>query len=351
MVAPSATSDSLRSEVGRRQSAEDRNPVPGGHPGEAVLKVAVLMGGISPEREVSLRSGQAVAEGLKEAGHSVIPIVVNDTRVEELDRWDVDLAFVALHGCFGEDGGIQSLLEAKGIPYTGSGVSASKRAINKVESKKVFRARGLSTPDFIVLRRHESLRPEHAISRLGKLSFPLVVKPACNGSSVGVTIVKVIEGLIPALEAAFRYEDTVLLEEYIAGRELTVGVLGEEALPVIEIRPSREFYDFEAKYKDTNTRYILCPGLPGGVYQEAQDMALKAHKALGCSDFSRVDMMCDELGSLYLLEVNTIPGFTERSLLPKAAQATGMSFSQLCNRIVGLALSRGRVTLPLQESV
>ncbi|MEK7822258.1 MAG: D-alanine--D-alanine ligase, partial [Planctomycetota bacterium] len=325
MVAPSATSDSLRSEVGPPQAD--------GHPGEAVLKVAVLMGGISPEREVSLRSGQAVVEGLKEAGHSVIPIVVNDTRVEELDRWDVDLAFVALHGRFGEDGGIQYLLEAKGIPYTGSGVSASKRAINKVESKKVFRARGLSTPDFIVLRRHESLKPEHAISRLGKLSFPLVVKPACNGSSVGVTIVKVIEGLIPALEAAFRYEDTVLLEEYIAGRELTVGVLGEEALPVIEIRPSREFYDFEAKYKDTNTRYILCPGLPGGVYQEAQDIALKAHKALGCSDFSRVDMMCDELGSLYLLEVNTIPGFTERSLLPKAAQATGMSFSQLCSKI------------------
>lgn len=349
MVAPSATSDSLRSEVGRRQSAEDRNPILGGHPGEAVLKVAVLMGGISPEREVSLRSGQAVAEGLKESGHSVIPIVVNDTRVEELNRLDVNLAFVALHGCFGEDGGIQSLLEAKGIPYTGSGVSASKRAINKVESKKVFSTRGLSTPNFIVLRRHESLKLEHTISRLGKLSFPLVVKPACNGSSVGVTIVKVIEGLIPALEAAFRYEDTVLLEEYIAGRELTVGVLGEEALPVIEIRPSREFYDFEAKYKDTNTRYILCPGLPGGVYQEAQDIALKAHKALGCSDFSRVDMMCDELGSLYLLEVNTIPGFTERSLLPKAAQATGMSFSQLCNRIVGLALSRGRVTLPLQE--
>lgn len=340
MVAPSATSDSLRSEVGRRQSAEDRTPGPGDHPGETVLKVAVLMGGISPEREVSLRSGQAVVEGLKEAGHSVTPIVVNDTRVEELDRWGVDLAFVALHGRFGEDGGIQSLLEAKGIPYTGSGVSASKQAINKVESKKVFRARGLSTPDFIVIRRHESLRPEHAISRLGKLSFPLVVKPACNGSSVGVTIVKVIEGLIPALEAAFRYEDTILLEEYIAGRELTVGVLGEEALPVIEIRPSREFYDFEAKYKDTNTRYILCPGLPGGVYQEAQDIALKAHKALGCSDFSRVDMMCDELGSLYLLEVNTIPGFTERSLLPKAAQATGMSFSQLCSKIVDLALSR-----------
>ncbi|MEK7241485.1 MAG: D-alanine--D-alanine ligase, partial [Planctomycetota bacterium] len=332
MVAPSATSDSLRSEVDPPQ-ADD-------HPGEAGLKVAVLMGGISQEREVSVRSGQAVAEGLKEVGHSVIPIVVNDTRVEELDRWDVGLAVVALHGRFGVDGGIQYLLEAKGIPYTGSGVSASKRAINKVESKKVFRARGLSTPDFIVLSCHESLRPEHAISRLGKLSFPLVVKPACNGSSVGVTIVKVIEGLIPALEAAFRYEDTVLLEEYIAGRELTVGVLGEEALPVIEIRPSREFYDFEAKYKDTNTRYILCPGLPGGVYQEAQDMALKAHKALGCSDFSRVDMMCDELGSLYLLEVNTIPGFTERSLLPKAAQATGMSFSQLCSKIVDLALSR-----------
>ena len=310
--------------------------------GRVGLKVAVLMGGISPEREVSLRSGQAVVKGLKEAGHSVIPIVVNDTKVEELDRWNVDLAFVALHGYFGEDGGIQSLLEAKGISYTGSGVSASKQAINKVESKKVFRTKGLSTPDFIVLRRCESFRPEYIISRLGSLSFPLVVKPACNGSSVGVTIVKVIEGLIPALEMAFRYDDTVLLEEYIVGRELTVGVLGEEALPVIEIRPSREFYDFEAKYKDNNTRYILCPGLPGGVYQEAQDMALKAHKALGCSDFSRVDMMCDELGSLYLLEVNTIPGFTERSLLPKAAQATGMSFSQLCSKIADLALSRSK---------
>ncbi len=335
MVASFATANGL--EVGVVNA-----PTQAKDQGRAGVRVAVLMGGISTEREVSLRSGQAVAKGLREAGYSVIPIMVNDTKVEELDRWDIDLAFVALHGYFGEDGGIQSLLEKKGIPYTGSGVKASKRAMDKVESKKAFGTEGLSTPDFLVLTRNESLRPEYIIGRLGRLSFPLVVKPARNGSSVGVSVVKVIEGLIPALETAFRYDDTVLLEEYIAGRELTVGIVGEEALPVIEIRPSREFYDFEAKYKDTNTRYILCPGLPGGVYQRAQEIALKAHKTLGCSDFYRVDMMCDELGELYLLEVNTIPGFTERSLLPKAAQATGMTFSQLCSRIAELALCRNK---------
>ncbi|HHT9119864.1 MAG TPA: D-alanine--D-alanine ligase [Candidatus Hypogeohydataceae bacterium YC41] len=308
------------------------------------IKVAVLMGGVSTEREVSLRSGQAVSKGLQDSGYSVIPIVVEDTKVEKLDHHEVDLAFIALHGYFGEDGEIQALLETKGVPYTGSGARASKLAINKAESKKVFRAGGLPTPDFLVLKRHEFLRNRGCIAgQLGKLSLPLVVKPACNGSSLGVTIVKAIEGVVPALEVAFNYDDIVLLEAYVMGQELTVGVLGEEALPLIEIKPSREFYDFEAKYKDNNTCYILHPKLPDGVYQEAQDTALKAHRALGCSDFSRVDMICDELGNLHILEVNTIPGFTERSLLPKAAQATGMSFSQLCSKIVELALSRNKV--------
>lgn len=308
----------------------------------AGIKVAVLMGGVSPEREVSLRSGQAVTKGLKEAGYSVIPIVVDDEQVGELNGSDIDLAFIALHGTFGEDGGIQSLLEMRGIPYTGSGVMASKMAMDKVKSKEVFKLNGLPTPDFRVLRRGRSIQLESIISRLGSLPFPMVVKPSCNGSSMGVTIVRSIEGLVPALEEAFRYDDTVLLEEYVKGRELTVGVLGEEALPVIEIRPYREFYDFKAKYEDNNTSYVLRPVLPSGVYQEAQSMALKAHKALGCSDFSRVDMICDKSGVLYLLEVNTIPGFTERSLLPKAALSAGMSFSLLCSKIVDLALSRSR---------
>jgi D-alanine-D-alanine ligase len=299
------------------------------------------MGGVSSEREVSLRSGQAVVKGLQEAGYSVVPIIVEDTRVAQLSYYEVDLVFIALHGSFGEDGGIQTLLETRGIPYTGSGVRASRMAMNKVESKEVFRAAGLPVPDFLILKSREFLHSGCILEKLGKLSFPLVVKPACGGSSIGVTIVKVVEGLIPALEVAFHYDDTVILEEYIAGRELTVGVLGEDALPVIEIRPSREFYDFEAKYKDKNTSYILCPELPKKAYLEAQDIALKAHKALGCRDFSRVDMLCDASGTLYLLEVNTIPGFTERSLLPKAAQATGMTFSQLCSKIIGLTLSRG----------
>ncbi len=306
------------------------------------VRVTVLMGGISTEREVSIRSGQAVVKGLKEAGYSVIPVVVDDTRLEGLDKLDTDVVFIAMHGYFGEDGGIQDLLESKGLPYTGSDVTASRTAIDKVKSKRIFRAHGLCTPNFTVITQDKF--DKKGLDKGFKLeSLPLVVKPSRNGSSIGVTIVRDEAGLVPALEVAFQYDDMVILEDFIEGREFTVGVLGEEALPIIEIKPSREFFDYEAKYKDINTSYILDPNISEGVWKQMQGLAIKAHKALGCRDFSRVDMMCDERGVPYLLEVNTIPGLTERSLLPKAALAGGISFSQLCSKIVDLALSRSEV--------
>ncbi|MDO8137291.1 MAG: D-alanine--D-alanine ligase [Candidatus Brocadiales bacterium] len=299
-------------------------------------RVAVLMGGLSAEREVSLRSGQSVAKALEERGHKVIPIVVNDETVGQLEGLDIDVAFIALHGSFGEDGGIQSLLESKGIPYTGSGVKASRLAMDKEKSKEVFMASGLPTAEFSLLRRGQPLTEVEGL--LSRLPLPLVVKPSRNGSSVGVSIVKEVEALPKAVEDAFLYDDKIILERYIQGRELTVGILGQEALPVIEIRSARDFYDFVAKYKDKGTEYIVDPQLPRSLYQEVQWLALQAHLALGCSGFSRVDMMCSKEGRPYILEINTIPGFTERSLLPKAAQAAGVGLPELCQRIMEMAL-------------
>lgn len=297
-------------------------------------RVAVLMGGVSTEREVSLCSGQAVASALEGLGHYVLPIVVNDEEVRELDVLEIEVAFIALHGYFGEDGGIQGILEAKGITYTGSGVLASRTAMDKVATKEVFLRAGLPTPEFKVLGRGGPIMEIRGLLD----SMPLVVKPSKSGSSLGISIIKEVHELPQAMEVSSLYGDRIVLERYIQGRELTVGILGQEALPVIEIKPAREFYDYSAKYKDSQTQYIVDPVLPVGLSKEVQGLALKAHHALGCSDFSRVDMILSEGGKPYLLEVNTIPGFTQRSLLPKAAQAAGIGFGELCQQILELAL-------------
>lgn len=302
----------------------------------AAKRVAVLMGGVSPEREISLSSGRAVAKALEETGYAVTPVVVNDTEVKVLDDLDVDVVFIAMHGYFGEDGGVQRLLDSRGISYTGSDVRASKMAMDKIETKWTFVTSGIPTAKFLTVRRGQPIQELEGLL-LEKLPMPLVVKPSNGGSSVGVSIVHSLSELARSLEIAFRYDENVIIEEFIRGRELTVGIFDDSALPVIEIKSTREFYDLAAKYEDGNTRYITSPDIPKDVYARAQRLALDAHHVLGCSVFSRVDMMLGDEGELFLLEVNTIPGFTERSLLPKAAEATGVSFQELCRGIVLLA--------------
>ena len=316
--------------------------------------IAVLMGGISPEREVSLRSGKAVAQALKNAGFNVFCIDVKDEKVEELDLLEIDVAFVALHGYFGEDGRVQQLLESKGIPYTGSGVDASKIAMDKLATKKYFVNAGLKTPDYLTVTECQGCAE---IQRLIiKFGLPVVLKPPQNGSSIGISIIRDFNSLELGLTNAFKFGSELLIEKYVMGRELTIGILDDKALPIIEIKPCAEFFSYEAKYQDNKTEYLVVeteqkssarageklvcrPGaLPLNLYIKAQKLAVDAHRVLGCKGFSRVDMLMNEEGEFFLLEINTIPGFTEKSLLPKAAHAAGISFSSLCRKIAELAV-------------
>ena len=316
--------------------------------------IAVLMGGISPEREVSLRSGTAVAQALKNAGFNVSCINVQDEKIEELDLLEIDVAFIALHGYFGEDGRVQQLLESKGIPYTGSGVDASKIAMDKLATKKCFVDAGLKTPDYLTVTESQGYAAiERAVIKFG---LPVVLKPPQNGSSIGISIIREIAGLEQGLTKAFQFGSELLIEKYVKGRELTVGILDDKALPIIEIKPCAEFFNYEAKYQDNKTEYLVVEteqknnshageklvcrygSLPMNLYTKAQKLAVDAHRVLGCKGFSRVDILMDEAGEFYLLEINTIPGFTEKSLLPKAAHAAGISFSSLCRKIAELAV-------------
>lgn len=316
--------------------------------------IAVLMGGISPEREVSLRSGKAVAQALKNAGFNVFCIDVKDERIEEIDSMEIDVAFIALHGYFGEDGGVQQFLESKGIPYTGSGVNASKIAMNKLTTKKCFINAGLKTPDYLVVTEFQGFAEiQQAIT---KFTLPVVLKPPQNGSSIGISIIRDINDLKQGLINAFKFGYELLIEKYVKGRELTVGILDDKALPIIEIKPCAEFFSYEAKYQDNKTEYLVVETelensvcahgkpacrtgvLPHNLYAKAQKLAEDAHRVLGCKGFSRVDMLMSEEGDFYLLEINTIPGFTEKSLLPKAAHAAGISFPSLCRKIAELAV-------------
>jgi D-alanine-D-alanine ligase len=294
------------------------------------LHVLVLMGGPSAERQVSLRSGKAVMEALAAAGARVTPM---DVRGDEFDiPADVDVAFIALHGTFGEDGTVQRILEKRGIPYTGSGVEASARAFDKLAAKAAFVAARIPTPAYAAIRRDLTWAP--------RLRFPLVIKPARQGSSVGVEVVKDRSEFDRACADAWRYDDRLLAEEFIPGRELTVGIFDRRALPVVEIKPHNGFFSYDAKYTAGLTEYLVPAPLDAIVTARAQFFARRAHECLGCRDFSRVDMILSEQGELHVLEVNTIPGFTSTSLVPKAAKAAKMSFQALCVRLVELALSR-----------
>lgn len=312
-------------------------------------KIGVLMGGSSAEREVSLRSGRTILEALLSKGYDASAVELDAPTKDNVKAFNINVAFVALHGTFGEDGQVQSMLQEVKIPYTGSGVRASRLGMNKIASRKIFRNLDLPVPDFKVFRnwaRNDfcpaaELDPaisEARIQRIAeKFDKPVVVKPSAQGSSVGVTIVDKKEDLRRAINKAFEFGAEVIVEEFIEGKELTVGILNDSALPVIQIAPKRRFYDDIAKYTSGATDYLVPAPISKSEAEAAQKTALAAHKALYCRSFSRVDMILDKNGKAVILEVNTIPGMTKLSLLPKAAQAAGIEFSQLCEVILDSA--------------
>ncbi|MBP7215712.1 MAG: D-alanine--D-alanine ligase [Candidatus Omnitrophica bacterium] len=301
-------------------------------------RVGVLMGGPSSEREVSLKSGKAVLEALKHAGVSAVPLEITSDNTKHnyafIRSQHIDCAFLALHGIFGEDGQIQQILHDLGIPFTGSGVAASRLAIDKVASRKIFQIHGLSVPRYSVVNR---LAFSHPWQISSSMALPAVVKPATHGSSIGLSIVDEKKDLLRAARNAFVYDETILIEEYLRGREFTVGILDDVALPVVEIIPTKRFFDFEAKYQYGLTRYEVPARLEPAVTKALQRAGLAAHRLLGCSGCSRVDFILKDNVEPVVLEVNTIPGFTQTSLLPKAAKHEGIDFTQLCLRLLALA--------------
>lgn len=293
-------------------------------------KIGVLMGGLSAEREVSLKSGAAVHKALQSQRYNAVAIDVGRDLAEVLKLEGIQTAFIALHGRYGEDGCVQGLLELMQIPYTGSGVLASALAMHKLYSKQAFAASGILTAPFRCFRRGEAVT-------LSDLPFdlPLVAKPVQEGSSVGVSIVKEKEQLVAALDMAFRYDDEVLVEQYIKGQEVQVGILDDRPVGAIEIVPKNEFYDFEAKYTDGMAEHIFPARLAPPLYEKAMGIGLAAHRALGCKGYSRVDLLVTGEGDCYVLEVNTLPGMTALSLLPEiAARGAGLSFEELVTRII-----------------
>lgn len=299
-------------------------------------RVCVLEGGRSGEREISLKSGEAVKEALKKAGYGVFGLDPREKRkLCSLEKEDVDLVFIALHGPGGEDGTIQGLLEILDIPYTGSGVLSSAIAMDKVSTRKFWESDGLKQPLYEVVRKGEEPHFE--------ILPPLVVKPGRSGSTLGVSIVMKESELNSALEGAFRYDrEYAIVEDYIKGREITVGILDDpepKALPIIEIIPRGDLYDYKTKYTKGMCEYIVPASLSKEDYVRAQEVALEAYVSLGCKDFGRVDMIWKD-EQIYLLEVNTIPGMTKGSLLPRAARAAGVEFPELVDKIVQSALRR-----------
>lgn len=331
------------------------------------MKIAVLFGGYSTERDVSIASGIQVADALRQSGHEVMLVdtaggILTPDREKSLNKgigitppdekqiaalqagsdivfenpeWqDIDVAFIALHGGAGEDGTIQASLDAAGITYTGSGHLACANAMNKDISKQLFRSAGIPTADWC-------LAPVSQEDITKKLVYPVVVKPNSQGSSVGLTVVKTPDELLPGIELAYNYDNTVMIEQFIEGRELTVGILGDEPLSVGEIIPKRSsFFDYESKYQQDGAEEIFPAEVPAQLGQDAKRLALHAHQILKLEGFSRIDFRLDQQGQLWCLEANTVPGLTAVSLLPKSARAAGINFPELCNRICELALTR-----------
>ncbi|MCH8253614.1 MAG: D-alanine--D-alanine ligase [Planctomycetes bacterium] len=299
--------------------------------GTMPLDITVLSGGPGAERDVSLASGSAVSEALIRLGHNAVTKDIDPGDLSALDI-PTDVVFVALHGEFGEDGGVQNELDQRNIRYCGSGAVASRLAMNKVEAKRRFVAAGVETPDFAVANK------TNADDLCREFPLPAFVKPVASGSSVDTYLVRDSGDLRAKVGILVEAYGTALVERRIEGPELTVAILGEQALPVCEIRTSRDFYDYQAKYIDDDTQYLFDTDLPADLLREVRRRSVRAHQALGCVGFSRVDWMVDRASLRpYALEVNTIPGFTSHSLLPKAAGRVGIGFDELCARIVALA--------------
>lgn len=302
-------------------------------------RVGVLLGGLSAEREVSLESGAGVLNALRERGYDCVaidwapgtslPVLLAEHRVEVV--WN------ALHGTYGEDGAVQGLCSCMGIACTGSGILASALAMDKIASKRIFETTGVLTPPWQVLAASDE--PEDAAAAvLAHWDLPLVVKPANEGSSVGVTIVRGRAELAPAIALARQHHGPTLVERYIAGAELCVGILADAVIGSLEIRPKQGFYDYAAKYQRDDTQYLIPPPLPEDAVASSEEVSLRAYHALGCSGYARVDVRVDESGIPYVLEVNTLPGMTSHSLLPKIAAHGGMDYAALCERVLELAI-------------
>ena len=287
-------------------------------------KIGVLMGGLSEEREISFKTGTAILKALGDKGYKAIGIDAGRDIPGVLLKKKIDIAFIALHGRYGEDGCMQGLLEVMGIPYTGSGVKASALAMDKAAAKKVMLYHGVSTPASCIYE--EGAKP--------KVKAPLVVKPACQGSAIGVSIVRKEAGLKAALKEAAKFNGPVLIEKYIKGRELTVSILDGRVLPIIEIRPKEGFYDYTAKYTKGMTEFVVPAPIAKSAEKKVAKEALKAFEALGCSGAARVDVILDAKGTPFVLEVNTIPGMTELSLFPKAAEAAGLDYPALVEEML-----------------
>jgi len=297
-------------------------------------RIGVLMGGLSSEREISLKSGREVYQALKKQGLNVIPLDIKSPNcLSTIKKAKISCAFIALHGRFGEDGTIQKILESLKVSYTGSGVAASYLCLDKIASRRIFKQRNIPVPEYDILNRNSWQRRLRELS----FSFPVVVKPSSEGSSIGISFVDKESKLRAAIEQALRYGNTIMIEKYIKGREITVGILAETILPVVEIVPKRRFFDFQAKYEKGKSDYLVPAKITQRHCKNAQGLGLLAHRALGCAGFSRVDMILAKSGPV-VLEVNSIPGLTSMSLLPMAAKAAGINFNQLCLKIVQLAL-------------
>lgn len=298
-------------------------------------KIGVLLGGLSSEREVSIASGTAILKALHEKGYHAVAVDVGRDAAEKIHGQGIEAAFIALHGKFGEDGAIQGMLEVMGIPYTGSGILASALGMNKTVSKQVFRSQGLLVGPYEVIYAGSADKTHSIVSQL---RYPVVIKPHAEGSSVGVSLVFKNEEVMPAVELAFKYGDEILIEKFIKGKEVQVGILGTRALGAIEIVPKRTFYDYAAKYEKGMSDHFFPARIPEADYQRTLEAGMAAHRAIGCRGYSRVDFIIDESGAPHILEVNTLPGMTATSLLPEIAKGVGISFPDLVEEILRLAL-------------
>jgi len=308
-------------------------------------RIGILMGGPSSERDVSLKSGKAVYESLKGANLDVVAIDIETDNAEDniklIKSFNIDCAFLALHGRYGEDGQVQEILDSLGMPYTASGMYASKLAMDKVASRKIIEVHGLHVPRYVALNR-VAYNSNWKIP--GTFSCPLVIKPATHGSSIGLSIVDKDADVNKAVEFAFQFDEDILIEEYIEGRELTVGILDEKPLPIVEIIPKKRFFDFEAKYSAGMTEYVVPANLEKEIARKVQVVGLAVHKLLGCSGCSRVDIILSRDNTPYVLELNSIPGLTPTSLLPKAAKVAGIEFQQLCIKLIELAYEKAKAS-------